>query len=222
MSVRRRSWAEALRAVARGPARPVIALGGRPARGHAAPPSRGENHAFFRIEAAGAQDRATLIALTAALQAHERRIERMADPAAPSASAHVDALVAWILREGGGTLIARAEDGSGNGAGNGAPIGLVVFGLERAAPPADARRWRLHGARAAPPIGRISDLYVAAEARGRGVGAALLRAAEEELAALGAERTEVTALAANDAARAAYQSLGYRPYTVTYSRKLRG
>ncbi len=72
------------------------------------------------------------------------------------------------------------------------------------------------------PHGYVSDVFVAPEHRGRGVGAALLAAAEDHLAGLGFERVRLSVLAANADARAVYEKRGYRAYDVIYEKPLGG
>jgi GNAT superfamily N-acetyltransferase len=59
------------------------------------------------------------------------------------------------------------------------------------------------------PIGRISMMVVEERLRGRGVGAALVRAAEEALAAQGCATIEVTSNERRAEAHRFYEKLGY-------------
>ncbi len=72
------------------------------------------------------------------------------------------------------------------------------------------------------PYGYVSDIFVASEHRGRGVGAALLAAAESHLAGLGFSRVTLTVMAANAEARALYEKCGYRADDVIYEKQLGG
>ena len=74
----------------------------------------------------------------------------------------------------------------------------------------------------ARPHGYVSDVFVAPEHRGRGVGAALLTAAEDYLAGLGFNQVRLAVLAANADARAVYEKRGYRAYEVIYEKPLGG
>lgn len=58
-------------------------------------------------------------------------------------------------------------------------------------------------------VRQIQGLLVAEEARGRGVGRALLRAAQDECRKLGARRLTLRVLGHNAAARALYESEGF-------------
>ena len=55
----------------------------------------------------------------------------------------------------------------------------------------------------------VQDMYVLPELRGRGIGAALLAAAEDEARARGAERLTLTVSADNADARRIYERHGY-------------
>ena len=89
-------------------------------------------------------------------------------------------------------------------------VGFVGFSLERGNYERDAVR------------GTVSNLYVAPERRGEGIGAALLDAAERALSEAGADRVALEALADNDRARAFYADRGYGPHRVELTRSLRG
>jgi ribosomal protein S18 acetylase RimI-like enzyme len=64
--------------------------------------------------------------------------------------------------------------------------------------------------------GMIQDLIVAPEARGRGVGEALLKRMMRELRALGAERILLQTPVDNECARRLYEKLGFRPTLIEY------
>lgn len=66
--------------------------------------------------------------------------------------------------------------------------------------------------------GRIQNLYVAPAWRDRGVGSALLDAAESALLDAGAERIAIEAMAANEDARRLYEDRGYEPHRIEYER----
>ncbi len=72
------------------------------------------------------------------------------------------------------------------------------------------------------PHGYVSDVFVTSEHRRRGVGAALLDAAEDYLTGLGFNRFRLSVLAANADARAVYEKRGYRAYEVIYEKQLSG
>ncbi|TVR10082.1 MAG: GNAT family N-acetyltransferase [Salinarimonadaceae bacterium] len=66
----------------------------------------------------------------------------------------------------------------------------------------------------------IAELVVDAEARGAGIGRALIAEAERRARERGLERITVAALAVNKGALAAYSAAGYGDYMVTLERRL--
>lgn len=62
--------------------------------------------------------------------------------------------------------------------------------------------------------GQIYAVYVAPEARGQGAGRALMEAALAEARARGLEQVALGVTVGNDAARALYVSLGFRPFGI--------
>ena len=68
--------------------------------------------------------------------------------------------------------------------------------------------------------GRVQNLYVKPACRDRGIGSALLDAAEEALAEAGVEVVAVEAMARNRDARQLYENRGYEPHRVEYERRV--
>ena len=68
--------------------------------------------------------------------------------------------------------------------------------------------------------GYVQNLYVRPDARGAGVGAALLDAAERALADLGADVVSLETLADNAAARRFYRRRGYDVHRVTMEKSV--
>ncbi|CQH57386.1 GNAT family acetyltransferase [Halobacterium hubeiense] len=85
----------------------------------------------------------------------------------------------------------------------GQPVGFVMFHVETGFFETDATR------------GVVDNLYVVADARGEGVGSALLDYAERQLRDAGADVLAVEALWDNEAARRLYERRGYAPHRVT-------
>lgn len=92
----------------------------------------------------------------------------------------------------GGLLVARDPD----------IVGFVMFGPEAGTYEQDVTR------------GIVHNLYVVASHRGKGVGTALLEAAETQLVEDGADTVALEVMAGNDAARRFYERAGYRPHRV--------
>jgi len=97
-------------------------------------------------------------------------------------------------------------DGVAVAAEGGLAVGFVMFHAETEFYETDATR------------GVIDNLYVRPDARGGGLGSALLDYAEGALRDRDADVLAVEALAANEAARRLYESRGYEPHRVTYER----
>jgi GNAT superfamily N-acetyltransferase len=70
------------------------------------------------------------------------------------------------------------------------------------------------------PVGRISMMVVDEALRGRGIGAALVRAAEKALAAQGCRMVEVTSHVRRTEAHRFYERLGYERTSVRLAKSL--
>lgn len=89
-------------------------------------------------------------------------------------------------------------------------VGFVSFELERGAYEDDGTR------------GVVRNVYVDPEYRNRGIGGALLDAAETALADAGATVVALEAMAGNDRARGFYRRRGYAPHRVQFEKPLDG
>ena len=85
-------------------------------------------------------------------------------------------------------------------------VGFVMFTLERGRYEQDVEP------------GLVENLYVDPGARREGIGTALLRAAEADLAAEGATTVRLEAMAPNEAAREFYTARGYTPHRVAFEK----
>jgi GNAT superfamily N-acetyltransferase len=68
--------------------------------------------------------------------------------------------------------------------------------------------------------GHVGIVVVTSDAEGRGVGAALMRAADAWARSLGYRRLTLNVFDGNRRARAIYEHLGFRPDTIKYQKKL--
>jgi ribosomal protein S18 acetylase RimI-like enzyme len=103
----------------------------------------------------------------------------------------------WLAEPGAFLLVARAEN---------RPVAFALVRMQEAGP-----TW-IEPARHAV----VQDLAVAAEARGSGLGQALIERVHDET---GCEVVELTVLTANASARAFYDRLGFEPYAETLRRR---
>jgi ribosomal protein S18 acetylase RimI-like enzyme len=117
------------------------------------------------------------------------------------------AYAAWAVDEGAFCLVAQAGDPDA------ADAPLLGYALVRLPEPGPT--W------ARPGAGSVETLSVAPDARGRGVGKALLDAVRARLSAAGVERIELTAVAANADALRFYEREGLRPSFVALEARVR-
>src|SRR5271165_3497838 len=152
------------------------------------------------IRTATLADWGRLRAAVVELHEHERRLHNSRLPGEETA----DAYLAWMLAEaqqGGAVLVAEIGGGfAGFAAG-----WIAEDNIIEETP--DSNRY-----------GYVSDVCVLPPSRGRRIASALLEALEERLRSGGVARIRLSALAANVAARAAYERSGFKPYEVVYEK----
>lgn len=85
-------------------------------------------------------------------------------------------------------------------------LGFAMFDIEEGAFKQDTTR------------GIVYNVYVTPDARNQGIGTALIDAAEDNLAAAGADVIALEVLADNDHARRLYRNLGYRPHRIEFEK----
>ena len=107
----------------------------------------------------------------------------------------------WLLEDDAFVLVARDGDGRA--------IGYALVTVN----PASAT-WR-EPRRA----GLVESLAILPDARGAGVGRALIEGVEAELAKLGVDDLRLTVMAANSPALAFYERLGFQPLSLTLRRR---
>lgn len=139
-------------------------------------------------------DRAAILEHVAALNAHEQSISGDRDLTSGGAEATLHHLLERVAATGGATWV--AEEG-GRVVGH---LCLIIDTLPPFVAPAQRR------------VGYVSDLFLRAEARGRGAFQVLLAEAERYAAARGATRLMIGVLAGNGIAERAYAKAGFRPY----------
>jgi ribosomal protein S18 acetylase RimI-like enzyme len=115
-------------------------------------------------------------------------------------NAHADVDAAGFEADTGTDADDSGSDDSDDG--GRAIVGFVMFGPETGSYDQSVDR------------GIVENVFVRADYRGRGVGSALLDAAERALIDSGVDRIALEAMANNDAARRLYARRGYRPHRV--------
>lgn len=145
---------------------------------------------MIATEPATMSDLDSLVDLWHALALGQREHGSRIEPSAND-DAIRESLAQHVLADG--VLVAREDESI---------VGFVMFGPEEAGFERDRTR------------GVVRNVFVVPKARGEGVGTALMDAAEERLAAAGADEIVLEAMADNDAARAFYRDRGYEPTRV--------
>jgi ribosomal protein S18 acetylase RimI-like enzyme len=149
------------------------------------------------------QDRPTIEAFVAAIQEHERQLVPQLRTGAEIAADYAAYIVAQATNRGGVLLLARDGD---------EVIGFVCAWMGSDDDPLLAAEHRAHA--------YVSDLFVRAEWRGRGIGKRLLGEIERLMAERGCKRLCITAKAANIQALRCYEAAGLRPYEVDFWKEI--
>lgn len=147
----------------------------------------------FTIRQTEAQDREALIALFQALNTHENAItgDRRSDRSGAEES--LAESQAQVERSEGVFLVAESA---------GKVVGLVTLTFEEGPVYLQVE---------ARPYAHIGDLVVAESERQKGIGRALMTAAEEHAASRGYRQVTVGVLVGNKSAEAAYARQGFQP-----------
>lgn len=154
------------------------------------------------IRPATAADRPWLVAAMAAISDHERTLHDSRRAGADCAEAYLAQVEAAVATRGGAILVAAEAE----------RVGCIAFHVahdDNAAETPDSN-----------VFGYVSDLFVVEAARGRGLAARLLTAAESHFRAAGLNRMRIGSLAANTAAVRAYGKFGFDSYEVILEKRL--
>lgn len=156
------------------------------------------------IRTAREDDRDALVEQFLALNRYEEPIAGNRRTDRDGAVACLDAALARVAEAGGATLVAERD---------GRVVGHAVVVFETDAP---FVREELR------PYACVTELFVREELRGRGIGTALLEAAEAVAAARGLRRLTIGVLAGNARTAALYARLGFTPHAVEMEKPVRG
>ena len=148
------------------------------------------------IEPADRDDLETLADLWVRLARDQRQHESAVRPE-PNRETMRETLGAYQVADG--LFVARLE---------GEIVGFASVSIERGTLELDSTR------------GMLSNIYVDPDYRDRGIGAALLKAAEASAAERGADELLLEVMAENEAARRFYRREGYDEFRVTMARSL--
>ena len=140
------------------------------------------------------EDKSACLSFIAGLQRYEHRFEldRRIDPAV--AEDYLAVLTKRVAKHQGRIFIAEMD---------GAAIGWAVFVVEQNA---------IYVVEDERTYGYVADLFVHEEARGRGIGQALIAACEAVGRALGLKLMMIGVLAGNKRTASIYARAGYSPY----------
>jgi GNAT superfamily N-acetyltransferase len=154
---------------------------------------------IFTIRTATDADRPTLLRFVYELNVFEAAMESNRRVDDTFAAATLDWRQGQAKTGDGVTLLAVDR--------NGHPIGWTIAFSEPYPPFIRADR---------SAYGYIAELYVVAPWRGKGVGRGLIEAAKGHFRSRGLIHVMIGSMAKNDAARAAYEHLGFRQTAVEY------
>jgi ribosomal protein S18 acetylase RimI-like enzyme len=153
------------------------------------------------IRKATASDKGALRGAVAELHEHERRLSPTRLPGEATADAYLVWMLTTAAQQGGAVLVAEHD-----GAFAGFAAGWIAEENNIEETP-DSNRF-----------GLISDICVLPPYRGRSIASTLLDVLTGHLAAGGVSRIRLGVLAANTAARAAYERSGFAPHEIVYEK----
>jgi GNAT superfamily N-acetyltransferase len=159
----------------------------------------------FRIRPYAEGDLPAVRAMVDALQEYECTIEANRAHWADGGRAYAEGMLEEMGQNAGAVLLAVSRDGTA--------VGLLA--CRRAEDATDIT--------VVPPARThlyVSELFVLADWRGRGVAAALLAAAEAHAQSIGVAQVTIGSLAANAAARRAYAKAGFEEYEILLRKRL--
>jgi ribosomal protein S18 acetylase RimI-like enzyme len=158
-----------------------------------------------RIESFAPQDDAAIVTFVEAIQDYERRRVVDLKPGADIGRTYADQLMRNVADRRGFILMARAGEQT---------IGFLCAWIDEDHDILVREDARQHA--------YVSDIFVIEGWRRRGVAQALLRAAEDRMRERGCRRIRICSKAANITALKCYQTVGYQPYEIIFSKAIEG
>jgi ribosomal protein S18 acetylase RimI-like enzyme len=160
---------------------------------------------MVRIYAFEPADFLAVVAFVEAIQEHERIHVPDLKSGAEIGESYANLLLRSVAERNGCMMLARAEVGA---------IGFACAWVEEDDDPLVCDSARIHA--------YISDIFVDCDWRRQGVASLLLEALETAMRERGCSRIRVCSKAANQLAIACYETRGYRPYEIIFSKQLDG
>jgi ribosomal protein S18 acetylase RimI-like enzyme len=150
-------------------------------------------------------DFAAVVAFVEAIQEHERLHVPNLKLGTEIGRPYANLLLRSVAERNGCMMLARAEVGA---------IGFACAWVQEDDDPLVCDGARIHA--------YISDIFVDRDWRRQGVASLLLDAIETAMRERGCSRIRVCSKAANQLAIACYETRGYRPYEIIFSKQLHG
>ena len=158
---------------------------------------------MYRIEPYRPADHAAIVDFAAAIQEHERVLVPALRTGEEIKASYTERILARVAERNGLILVARDGDRA---------VGFACAWVDEDSDPLLRDEARHHA--------YVSDIYVAPEARRRGVARRLLDAIATEMRRRGCRRIRICSKATNAEALACYDDCGFRAYEVILEKPL--
>eukprot|EP00439_Symbiodinium_sp_Y106_P087557 s1_g93.t1 len=155
------------------------------------------------VRAARPEDHGFLAACMGGLQEAEIEIEANRATVDAAAEPHLTWVLEQVAAKEGAVFVAELD---------GRPVGCLLCTVDEDSGEYVKQRHRRYG--------YVNDLYVASNARGKGVADALMGAAEDYFRDKGLTNMRLGVLTENRRARSFYERLGWHSYEQVYRKKL--
>ena len=158
----------------------------------------------FTIEPFTPRDFASLVGFVAAIQEHERATVPNLKTGSEIGVDYARFLKETVAKQNGVLLFAKEK---------GEALGFICAWVEIDDDPLVQDQAREHA--------YVSDVFIVSARRRKGIARALVAAAEAALHAKGCRRMRICSKASNLPAVKLYESCGFRPYEIIFSRELK-